>query len=132
MGERNQEQRLSRPSAFDSKIILNATIHSFKKLDPKIVFRNPVMFVVEIGSILTTFAWLNDLYIGQLKASIFSGLITFWLWITLLFANFAEAIAEGRGKAQADSLKMARMSTMAYRRLQSGEVEEIPLEKLKK
>ena len=76
---------------------------SFRKLDPRTMARNPVMFVVEVGSVLTTIRLLYDVVTGGGNLG-FELQITLWLWITVLFANFAEAMAEGRGKAQADTL----------------------------
>src|SRR5499427_2749167 len=95
-------------SLFDATIVRQAIVDSFKKLTPRRQVRNPVMFVVYIGSILTTLLWFQAL-VGQGEASagfIFS--VSIWLWFTVLFANFAEAMAEGRGKAQAASLRKAR------------------------
>src|ERR1700686_33922 len=97
-----------------------AFIDSFRRLTPRYQWRNPVMFVVYIGSILTTILWLQALSgKGEAPAG-FILAVTLWLWITLLFANFAEAIAEGRSKAQAASLKSARKDTTA-KRLQRAE-----------
>jgi K+-transporting ATPase ATPase B chain len=94
-------------------LVRQALIDSFKRLTPRYQWRNPVMFVVYIGSILTTILWLQALF-GQGEAPArFILAVTLWLWVTLLFANFAEAIAEGRSKAQASSLKSARKDTMA-------------------
>jgi len=92
----------------DPALLRAAAIDSFKKLDPRVQLRNPVMFVVFIGAILTTFACFTD-------PSGFNIQVTLWLWFTALFANFAEAIAEGRGKAQAASLRKMRTTTMARR-----------------
>src|ERR1700758_2250777 len=89
-------------------IIRAAIPEAFKKLNPRVLAKNPVMFVVEIGSVLTTIAFGADIVTGQWHEAGFSGQITLWLWFTILFANFAEAVAEGRGKAQADSLRKAR------------------------
>src|SRR5664279_4135878 len=90
-----------------------ALIDSFRRLTPRYQWRNPVMFVVYIGSILTTILWIQALF-GQGEAPAgFILAVTLWLWATLLFANFAEAIAEGRSKAQAASLKSARKDTVA-------------------
>ena len=90
------------------KLIVPAIWASFNKLDPRTLVKNPVMFCVEIVSVLTTIFFLRDLFVGASKAvgsnALFSGQITLWLWFTVLFANFAEAVAEGRGKAQADTL----------------------------
>ena len=101
---------------FDLPIVGQATIDSFKKLTPQRQVRNPVMFVVYVGSILTTLLWGQALVTGRGEASagfIFG--VTLWLWFTVLFANFAEAMAEGRGKAQAASLRKARRDLLAKR-----------------
>ena len=101
---------------FDLPIVGQATIDSFKKLTPQRQVRNPVMFVVYVGSILTTLLWGQALWGGRGEASagfIFG--VTLWLWFTVLFANFAEAMAEGRGKAQAASLRKARRDLLAKR-----------------
>ena len=92
---------------------------SFRKLDPRIQFKNPVMFIVEVGSLLTTLVFIQDLASGTGHA-LFTGQVAFWLWFTVLFANFAEAMAEGRGKAQADTLRKARTETVAHRRTADG------------
>ncbi len=102
----------SRP-LFDAKIVKRAIIDSFKKLDPRVQIRNPVMFVVLIGSVLTTALFVHAL-IGQGEAPAgFILAVSLWLWFTVLFANFAEAMAEGRGKAQAESLRRARRDISA-------------------
>ena len=88
------------------------------KLDPRHVFRNPVMFVVWVGSVLTT-------VISIVSPSLFAISVAAWLWLTIVFANLAEAIAEGRGKAQADSLRKTRTETMARRLLASGAEEQV-------
>jgi potassium-transporting ATPase ATP-binding subunit len=103
-------------SLFDPAIIRPAIWDAFRKLDPRLLIRNPVMFVVEIVSVLTTIIYLRDLVTGvDAAASKFTFQIGLWLWITLLFANFAEAVAEGRGKAQAATLRKARTDTRAKR-----------------
>lgn len=103
----------------DSKIMKDALKESFKKLSPRIQYRNPVMFVVYIGSLLTTFIFLAALFKGnESNDRFFTFLITLFLWFTVLFANFAEAIAEGRGKAQAESLRAAKKDVMC-RKLKS-------------
>ena len=84
---------------------------SFPKLDPRVQVRNPVMFVVEIGSVITTAIFFIDLFRGT--GARVHRTIAFWLWLTVLFANFAEAMAEGRGKAQADALRATRTTTVA-------------------
>ena len=96
----------------DPALIKPALKDALLKLDPRVQWRNPVMFVVYIGSWLTTILAINMLIQGQ-TGLVFTLLITFWLWFTLLFANFAEALAEGRSKAQASSLKQARQDVQA-------------------
>ena len=93
---------------------------SFVKLDPRQMARNPVMFVVEIGSVLTTILFFQKLPSANAVDSVFVGLVAAWLWFTVLFANFAEAVAEGRGKAQADTLRKTRSETVARVRLPDG------------
>ena len=100
-------------SLFDLKIILPAIIDSFKKLNPRKQIKNPIMFVVEIISFLTTILYFNSLFIKTTETKGFILAIALWLWFTLLFANFAEAMAEGRGKAQASALRRTRKETMA-------------------
>jgi len=96
----------------NSAILLPAIGSAFKKLDPRVMARNPVMFVVEITATLTTFLFLRDLVHGAHNLS-FAFQINLWLWFTVLFANFAEAVAEGRGKAQAETLRRTRSDTVA-------------------
>jgi len=119
---------------FDPAIILPAIGHSFRKLDPRLTIRNPVMFVVEVVSVMTTILYLRDLVTGAEARSLrFTFQILLWLWITLLFANFAEAMAEGRGKVQAAALRKARTKTLA-KRLASAQAlryEQIPAAALK-
>jgi K+-transporting ATPase ATPase B chain len=99
---------------FDPAIVKRAVRDAFVKLDPRRMIRNPVMFVVEVGSVFTTLLFLHALITGAGEASPgFIGAISLWLWFTVLFANFAEAMAEGRGKAQADSLRKARRDVPA-------------------
>jgi K+-transporting ATPase ATPase B chain len=104
---------LRRP-LFDPPIVRRAVWDSFAKLDPRHMVRNPVMFVVMIGSLLTTLVLTRDIVAGQSGIG-FTLQITLWLWFTVLFANFAEAMAEGRGKAQADTLRKSRIQTAAKR-----------------
>jgi len=99
-------------SLFDPAILQRAVVDAFKKLDPRQVAKNPVMFVVEIGSVVTTIYFIKSLMTGASDTG-FVGQTTLWLWFTVLFANFAEAMAEGRGKAQADTLRKAKSDTMA-------------------
>ncbi len=110
----------------DPAIVRRAAVESFVKLDPRLMARNPVMFVVEVGSVLTTMIFVRDLATGADADHVFAGLVAVWLWFTVLFANFAEAMAEGRGKAQADSLRQARADTLANVRRPDGVVEQVP------
>src|SRR5574340_104369 len=98
---------------FASKIIRRALIDSLVKLNPKNQFRNPVMFVVEVGSILTTLLFVHALFVPGPESPWFILGISLWLWATVLFANFAESVAEGRGKAQADALRGSRKDISA-------------------
>ena len=108
----------------NAAIARRAAIDALRKLNPIAMMRNPVMFVVEVGSVLTTTLLVLDTIHrqGSLK---FDLQITLWLWFTVLFANFAEAMAEGRGKAQADALRQAKSETVAYR-IRAGAIEEVP------
>ena len=114
-----------RHSLFDAKIVRRASVDALAKLNPRVMMRNPVMFVVELGSVLTTVLLLGNVFSHQGHFR-FNLQITLWLWFTVLFANFAEAMAEGRGKAQADALRQAKSETTAYRVSGSGAVEEVP------
>jgi potassium-transporting ATPase ATP-binding subunit len=100
--------------AFDGALVRRALIDSVLKLSPRHMARNPVMFVVEVGSVLTTFYFFRDLSSSSAQENVFTGLVAIWLWITVVFANFAEAVAEGRGKAQAETLRKTRAETVAY------------------
>src|ERR1700745_4395615 len=95
-------------SMFSRALVLVAIRDSFPKLDPREQVRNPVMFIVELGSVITTAIFFLELVRGQYGELWFSGTLAIWLWLTVLFANFAEAIAEGRGKAQANALRATR------------------------
>ncbi|HHV66933.1 MAG TPA: potassium-transporting ATPase subunit B, partial [Ochrobactrum intermedium] len=99
-------------SILDARILLPAIGDAFRKLNPRSLARNPVMFVVAVVSLLSTLLLLKDVATSNPDAS-FSFQIVLWLWFTVLFANFAEAVAEGRGKAQADSLRRTRTETQA-------------------
>ena len=110
---------------FEPAIVRRALVDSLRKLDPRWMIRNPVMFVVEVGSVLTTFIFFRDLGKHGSSTDVFTGLVTVFLWFTVLFANFAEAIAEGRGKAQAETLRKTRSETVARKRLPDGSIEEI-------
>ena len=107
-------------SMFDPTIMRRAVGDAFVKLDPRQMARNPVMFVVEIGSVLTTILFFKNLSSATSSQSVFAGLVSAWLWFTVLFANFAEAVAEGRGKAQAETLRKTRAETVARVRLPDG------------
>ncbi|MFT5591629.1 MAG: K+-transporting ATPase ATPase B chain, partial [Bradyrhizobium sp.] len=98
---------------FDRALFGPAVLDAFKKLDPRVQWRSPVMFVVFAGSVITTLLWLQSLIgIGEAAAG-FIGAIALWLWFTVLFANFAEALAEGRSKAQAASLRALKQTVPA-------------------
>ena len=109
---------------FESGIVKRALVDSLRKLDPRWMIRNPVMFVVEVGSVLTTIIFFRDLGKHDSSTDVFTGLVAVFLWFTVLFANFAEAIAEGRGKAQAETLRKTRSETVARKRLADGSIEE--------
>jgi K+-transporting ATPase ATPase B chain len=126
-GEHSASARRSKsaPRAlFEPTIVRRAIKEAFLKLDPRAVAKNPVMFVVEVGSAITTYFWIRGLVTGAAD-TLFVGQISLWLWFTVLFANFAEAMAEGRGKAQADALRKAKTDTVA-RRLLNGREEQVP------
>jgi len=108
----------------DPAIVRQAAIDSFRKLDPRHVAKNPVMFVVEVGSVLTTILWLRDRFLHPAGAAPgwFTLSVSLWLWFTVVFANFAEAVAEGRGKAQADSLRRMRREIKARKLVGGREV----------
>jgi len=122
--------RAAQRSLFDPAIVRQALVDSVRKLHPRIQARNPVMFVVLVGSVLTTFLFVRDLADATSEENVFSGLVTLFLWFTVLFANFAEAMAEARGKAQADTLRQARAATTAHRRLADGTLEPVPSSRL--
>src|SRR6476619_3855506 len=111
---------------FDPAITRQAIKDSFVKLNPFTQIRNPVMFVVEVGSVLTTVLFLRDLGSSTTNENVFAGLVALWLWFTVLFANFAEAMAEGRGKAQAATLRKTRAETVARVRRPDGTIVEKP------
>src|SRR6516165_11798003 len=113
-------------SIWDLKLIRGALWSSLLKLNPRYMMGNPVMFVVEIGSVITTAL----LILHPHEAFRFNLQITLWLWFTVLFANFAEAMAEGRGKAQAETLRKARAETEARRLREDGSIEVVPSSKL--
>jgi high-affinity K+ transport system ATPase subunit B len=118
-------------SVWDRQIVRRAIVDAFRKLHPRRMTRNPVMFVVEIGSVLTTWRLVQDAAAGTPGIG-FELQITAWLWLTVLFANFAEAMAEGRGKAQADTLRRTRTETVANRLADDGRLEKVPAATLNK
>ena len=122
--------QIKKKSLADTSILSRAVMDSFRKLDPRTMAKNPVMFVVEVGAALTTIqlVWNATHRSGGLG---FGLQITLWLWFTVLFANFAEAMAEGRGKAQADTLRKARAETEARRLCSDGHTEIVPSSKLR-
>src|SRR5580692_1013395 len=112
LSQRRLERRPKARSLFDRAILTRAVGDSFKKLDPRWQARNPVMFVVEVGAAATSIFFVRDL-VRHNGASGFDFAISAWLWFTVLFANFAEAVAEGRGKAQADYLRKTKSDSTA-------------------
>src|SRR3979409_349865 len=117
-------------SIWDAKIASRAFWDSFAKLNPRTLMRNPVMFVVEVGAALLTIQLVRNA-VNHTHAFAFEFQITIWLWFTVLFANFAEAMAEGRGKAQADTLRRARTETVAHKLQSSGCTQDISGSKLR-
>ena len=115
---------------FDREIVGRAFTASFVKLNPVTLAKNPVMFVVEVGAALTTIFVLRDIFMGAPNL-LFGIQIALWLWFTVLFANFAEAMAEARGKAQADTLRKTKSDTIAKRLTTRGDIEEVPASKLR-
>src|SRR3954454_11318074 len=116
---------IEKTSLWNATILRQAAIDGFVKLDPRKMVKNPVMFVVEVGSVLTTVLLIQDA-IRRAPGLGFDLQITLWLWFTVLFANFAEAMAEGRGKAQADTLRKAKAETTAHRLRADGTLEDVP------
>src|SRR5450631_997690 len=116
---------IEKTSLWNTAILRQAAIEAFTKLDPRKMVKNPVMFVVEVGSVLTTVLLILDT-VHHAPGLGFDLQITLWLWFTVLFANFAEAMAEGRGKAQADTLRKAKAETTAHRLRTDGTLEAVP------
>jgi len=112
-------EKRNKSRLFTREIAIQALIDSFKKLNPVLLVKNPVIFIVGIGALMTTVIVSTDIFNNHF--SDFNFQITIWLWFTVLFANFAEAVAEGRGKAQADSLRKSRTQTKARRLFQNQE-----------
>lgn len=120
---------------FDPPIVRRALADSFRKLNPRQQAKNPVMFIVAVGALLTTVMLIGDLLRGNTADFGFNLQISLWLWFTVLFANFAEAVAEGRGKAQADNLRKTRQEMIARRRIDSNgrqKEESVPASQLRK
>src|SRR5581483_11842618 len=115
---------------FDPPIVKRAVVDSFIKLNPATLYKNPVMFVVEVGAVLTTVLMFRTLAAGAAGFG-FEVQIAAWLWFTVLFANFAEAMAEGRGKAQADSLRKTKTDAIG-RKLSGSRIEVVPASSLRK
>jgi K+-transporting ATPase ATPase B chain len=113
MATSTSEQLKNKPIALTGEMLRRALTDSFTKLNPRLMVRNPVMFVVEVGSVLTTALWIQALTGAGEAPAWYIGGISLWLWFTVLFANFSEALAEGRGKAQADALRRARKDITA-------------------
>jgi K+-transporting ATPase ATPase B chain len=119
---------------WDTRIVKRAIGDSFIKLNPRTMMKNPVMFVVEVGSVLATLQLIRGIVapVPGVTSSGFELQITLWLWFTVLFANFAEAMAEGRGKAQADNLRKAKTETIAHRVVAGDKTEDVPAPQLRK
>ncbi len=118
------KERTRTTSMWDPQIVRQAIADSFVKLDPRVQIKNPVMFIVEVGSLVTTIVFVQELASGT-GVPLFTGQVAFWLWFTVLFANFAEAMAEGRGKAQAATLRKAKTETSAVRLLPGDQRETV-------
>ena len=116
------------PSLFDWNIAGPAVGDAFKKLDPRLMIKNPVMFVTMVGAVLTT----AGIFTAAGTERSFIAQLAIWLWFTVLFANFAEAVAEGRGKAQARALRGTRVKTVARRLTKDGRTEEVSATDLRK
>ena len=124
----------SKKAIWNAQIVKRAIVDSFIKLSPGRMMGNPVMFVVEVGSVLTTLQLIRGIVapIPGVTNTGFELQITLWLWFTVLFANFAEAMAEGRGKAQADNLRKSKTETIAHRVVSRGLTEDVPAPQLRK
>ena len=123
------KRRRGRP-LFDPPIVKRALWDSLVKLNPVTMMKNPLMFVVEVGAALTTALVFRDWRAAAPDLG-FTFQITIWLWFTVLFANFAEAMAEGRGKAQADTLRKTKTETVAHRLKNSGTIEDVAASQLR-
>src|SRR5215211_9386555 len=126
--------KTKKQAIWNTQLVKRAVVDSFRKLNPPTIWKNPVMFVVELGSLLTTFQFIRGLVapVPGTTDTMFEFQIMLWLWFTLLFANFAEAMAEGRGKAQADNLRKAKTETTARRLTADGKIEVVGAPELRK
>jgi K+-transporting ATPase ATPase B chain len=124
-------ERARKLSIWDQAIVKPAILDAVRKLDPRIQARNPVMFIVLIGSLLTSIVFVQELVSGAGRP-LFTGQVAFWLWFTVLFANFAEAMAEGRGKAQADTLRKTKTETVANLFTADDRLETVPATTLRR
>jgi K+-transporting ATPase ATPase B chain len=120
------------PALWNREIVSRASIESFLKLDPRLMIKNPVMFVVEVTSVMVMFTLFRDLLAHRMALAGFEFQIALWLWFTVLFANFAEAMAEGRGKAQADNLRKTRTETQAKLVVEGGKTKLVPAAQLRR
>lgn len=128
-------KRVESKGIFDRRLLKAALIDSLRKLDPRILWRNPVMLSVEIGSVITTVNFIYNLGTGKGEPAWFTGMVSAWLWLTVIFATFAESLAEGRGKARAESMKKTRKDIMAKKLKRpepGGEYELVPSAQLRK
>jgi K+-transporting ATPase, B subunit len=121
-----------RRSWITGTILLNAIIESFKKLNPRVMIKNPVMFVVEVGFVITLFLSIFPGFLAENGNALYNAIVSIILFITILFANFAEAVAEGRGKAQAESMKKTRKDTKAKLLIKAGEIKTVSSSEIKK
>src|SRR5271157_1941012 len=126
-----ETRRLRELSIFDPRIVSKALVDTLLKLDPRVMVHKPVMFVVYIGSIWTTLLFIRDAPRSTGSDNVFTGLVVLFLWFTVLFGNFADAMAEGRGKAHADTLRRARRESVAQVLQPDGTVVETPAQQLK-
>jgi K+-transporting ATPase ATPase B chain len=124
------KQRQSRAAIWNWPIIRQAAIAALTKLNPRHLLGNPVMLIVEIGAAVTSVMFLQEIFGGRDEPRLFTGAVTLWLWFTVLFANFAEAMAEGRGKAQANALRAMKRETIAHRECDSR-IEDVPSSELR-
>src|ERR1041385_6882578 len=127
-------KQTKKKAIWNLEIVKRAVLESIIKLNPRAMMKNPVMFVVEVGSVLTTIYFIYGLArpIANITNPKFELQITLWLWFTVLFANFAEAMAEGRGKAQADNLRKSRTETIAHRVVSDKLIQDVPAPQLRK